>query len=336
LKLDSQPRRTPAVTVAIPTRGNDLSLLARCLSSLGSQSFRDFEIIIVCPRPDEIAVLCRSHGATALAENDGSPAAKRNMAVENAAGSLISFLDDDCEVPMTWLERVVTVFQQHPCVSCLGGPDLTPSDDGISAWAVAVGAFDTSRMTGLALDRAAVNKIKTANATYRREVFKAATFNPRTLYGDELELNMRLVQEGYHLRFDPDVFVWHRQTRGRVGLFNGLAYLFRCSIASAPILASWRTFTFARDESFLAWFYFSVLMLPLMVGLLWASPFAFCCVVAVSLLAYTMFTVLRANVTRVDVICAIPFFAVLTTLTRAVGFYIGLIRYVIDRARSNI
>jgi hypothetical protein len=84
----------------------------------------------------------------------------------------------------------------------------------------------------------------------------------------------------------------------------------------------------------LATFYLSILIVPLGLWLLWISPFVFLCLVVVSLVADTTLTVLKSKVSRIEVICSIPFVLVLNTVATAVGFYIGVAKYAVSRARQ--
>ena len=324
-----KPQKQPLISVVVPTLGKDLDLLGRCLDSLRRQTLTDFEVIVVYPGNGErLLDLCRVYEAIPVEETGKSLGAARNSGVERARGSLVAFIDDDCEAPQTWLERICATFQQHPSVSCLGGPDLMPREGKRSVFAVSVGAFDESRRTRLALDRSAVNKIKGANVTCKKEVFERIRYNTSLQYGEDLEFHIRLIENGCHLRFDPEVWLWHRQNPGRGGLLHGLSHMLRCSISSAPIFASWKTLTYAKDDSLIASFYLSLFLLPVMVVLLCASSLGFCLVLSSLMVTYTAFTVWTTKISNISTICSIPFLVALTTLTRLLGFCVGTVAHI--------
>jgi GT2 family glycosyltransferase len=275
--------------------------------------------------------LCRLYKAISVEDTGKSLAEARNKGVERARGSLIAFIDDDCEIPDTWLEKICAIFQQHPVVSCLGGPDLIPPDGERSVVAASVAAFDESRRTKIALDRAAVNKIKGANVTCKKEVFESIRYNTWARLCEDLDFHIRLVENGYHLRFDPENFLWHRQNVGRGGLLYGLGHILRCSIKTAPIFASWRTFTYAKDDSLITSFYLSLFLLPVMIVLLFVSSLAFCLALFSLMVIYTAFTVWTTKISNISTVCSIPFLVTLTTATRLLGFCIGTVALIFRR-----
>jgi len=100
----------PYFSIIIATH-NRPELLDRSLASLLSQSFRDYEVIVISDT---------SHAGTYqtvdryLGDNDvfikrkgmPGPAASRNMGIDNANGHYIIFLDDDDSLDSTYLEKL--------------------------------------------------------------------------------------------------------------------------------------------------------------------------------------------------------------------------------------
>lgn len=106
------PVGVPRVSVVIPTfnRARDLS---RCLDSLVSQTFLDFEVL-VCDdgSTDDSAAVARSYESKLRleyhwGENFGGPARPRNRGIQLARGELIAFLDSDDWWAPTKLEESV-------------------------------------------------------------------------------------------------------------------------------------------------------------------------------------------------------------------------------------
>src|SRR5690242_1512065 len=88
--------RAPRVSVVIPTY-NRAREMRRCLDSLVSQSFRDFEVL-VCDdgSTDETATVAaafetRLQLAYHWAENFGGPARPRNIGLHRARGIYVAF-----------------------------------------------------------------------------------------------------------------------------------------------------------------------------------------------------------------------------------------------------
>jgi glycosyltransferase involved in cell wall biosynthesis len=107
----------PSVSVYLPTH-NRAALLARAIESVLSQSFTDFELIVVDDgsrddTPDIITRFCaRDSRVKGLrtAESQGAPAA-RNMAIRAASGTYITGLDDDDEMRPQRIQELITAFR---------------------------------------------------------------------------------------------------------------------------------------------------------------------------------------------------------------------------------
>ena len=90
---------TPAVSVITPTLDR-LAFLRRALESLASQTYEDFEAIVVVDGPSpELAEFVASHPDPRVRlvqrETTGGTAAARNSGLEVASGRYVGFLDDD-------------------------------------------------------------------------------------------------------------------------------------------------------------------------------------------------------------------------------------------------
>jgi Glycosyl transferase family 2 len=117
-------RGAPLVSVVLPTRDRR-DLLSRAIESVQKQSYRNWELLIVDDGSvDGTAeflagvagdrVRCfRHHGAGACAA--------RNVALAQARGDLIAYLDDDNMMHPAWLKAVVWGFEQRPEANVLYG-----------------------------------------------------------------------------------------------------------------------------------------------------------------------------------------------------------------------
>ncbi len=114
----------PLVSVVLPTRDRR-DLLPRAIDSMQKQSYGNWELLIVDDgsvdgTADFLAGLAgdrlrcfRHHGAGACAA--------RNVALAQARGDLIAYLDDDNMMHPAWLKAVVWGFEQRPEASVLYG-----------------------------------------------------------------------------------------------------------------------------------------------------------------------------------------------------------------------
>src|SRR5215472_2398769 len=103
----------PAILVAIPTL-NAGEPLVRCLTALSSQTWRDFEVIVIDNSDGErIEELQASAPAGAIPfrvlrpERNIGFGAAINLAIQNSSAPLIAALNDDTEPEPDWLRNVV-------------------------------------------------------------------------------------------------------------------------------------------------------------------------------------------------------------------------------------
>jgi glycosyltransferase involved in cell wall biosynthesis len=110
---------TPRVSVVVPTRDRRPNL-ARALSGVQAQRFRDFEVLVVEDGSvDGTAAWLRSRWPTVqmlVMERPSGAAAARNRALEHARGELVAFLDDDDFWRPSYLEAQVELLDANPTV----------------------------------------------------------------------------------------------------------------------------------------------------------------------------------------------------------------------------
>src|SRR5437870_2723711 len=103
----------PSISVIVPTRLRH-HLLPRALRSLLAQTYSDFEILVVDDNPSEkrvssdpaLASLLKHPKVRVLVhEQPRNAAAARNVALREARGEWISYLDDDDAYQPAKLER---------------------------------------------------------------------------------------------------------------------------------------------------------------------------------------------------------------------------------------
>jgi len=147
------------------------------------------------------------------------PSRQRNMAVKEAVGDLLYFLDDDsCAVPDA-LERIA-VHMRDPGVAVVGGPSLTHADNSpfqrSVAWVLASafggGAIRNRYRKFGTLRETDDRELILCNLAFRKDVFLSLGGLDERLYpNEENELIDRLLAGGYRLLHDPDLYVTRSQ-----------------------------------------------------------------------------------------------------------------------------
>lgn len=108
--------KPPLVSVVVPTR-NRADLLLRALNSLRSQSFSNFEVLVVDDGgTDETEAVVQGLGDSRFfyfrKDHEGAAQA-RNFGLANTSGEFVAFLDSDDEVLPTWIEDLIQPTERY-------------------------------------------------------------------------------------------------------------------------------------------------------------------------------------------------------------------------------
>jgi len=113
---------TPAVSVVIPLY-NKGPYIARALNSILTQTFQDFEVIVVDGSTDDGAEIVRGledPRIQLIQEKSHGVSAARNQGITAARAELITFLDADDEWLPTFLETIVHLRTRYPDAGLYG------------------------------------------------------------------------------------------------------------------------------------------------------------------------------------------------------------------------
>lgn len=158
-----------------------------------------------------------------------NPSENRNSGVRAAKGEIIAFLDDDAVLDLDLFKNAEDFFKEHPEIDLVGGPQLTPKDDGFfaktSGYAIE-SFFGTFRMSKrytqgkLELDTDETT-LTSANCFVRKKVFlKVKGFDPRLFPGEDPEFFSRVKKNGFKLAYNPELVIYHRRRASFSGFFK--------------------------------------------------------------------------------------------------------------------
>ena len=123
--------REPLVSVVMPAY-NASSTIASSIKSVQRQSYANWELLVVddCSTDDtvlivkDLATIDSRIKLISLAKNSGSPAYPRNVAIKEAAGVFISFLDADDEWQAIKLQKQVSFMARSKIAFSCSGYDV--------------------------------------------------------------------------------------------------------------------------------------------------------------------------------------------------------------------
>lgn len=191
--------------------------------------FLDFEVLIITDYPEDVSF----PKTRVIPSGPVGPSYKRDMAIEHAQGEILAFLDDDAFPRKDWLTRALSQMQGHH-VAAVCGPAVTPYSDPF--WAKLSGAFYTSYI-GSGTERfrywpgkrvKEVDDYPSVNFLVRKSVFEeVGGFDTHYWPGEDTKLCLDIINRGYKIIYDPEIFVWHHR---RNSLKKHMLQIFKYSV----------------------------------------------------------------------------------------------------------
>jgi GT2 family glycosyltransferase len=212
------PGHRPVFSVIIPTCFRSIEAVEKCLQALHQQTLpaQEFEILLVDDGSDQRH---RGHLEKTLKEffsysrylwqpNAGQGAA-RNLALKEAQGQLILFLNDDAVADPTLLQDHVTVHREHPeeSVAVLG--KFTVSLElPYSMFARLHSDYAYGLFAGMS--EVSWRGFYTCNISVKRRFLEQyGTFDEQLRYYEDVELGYRLSKHGLKILYHPKIIAYH-------------------------------------------------------------------------------------------------------------------------------
>ncbi len=191
--------------------------VAELLESLASQSFRDFEVVIVEDGSQKPCKDVCERYASILdlqyfqKENSG-PGQSRNFGVFRARGEYVIILDSDVVLPPDYMKATDEELLRRP-VEAWGGPDaahpsFTPVQKAIS---YSMTSFFTTG--GIRGGKKKLDKFypRSYNMGVLRDTYLEVGGFSKMRFGEDIDFSYNLVDAGYTPQLFPDSWVWHKR-----------------------------------------------------------------------------------------------------------------------------
>jgi len=257
--------RSPLISVVIPFR-NASTTLEGALRSLGQQTFRDYEVILIDDCSTDNSFRIASKFPWLLIRNDArmGPARSRNTGIKNARGTIFAFMDADCVAEQDWLKHFKDEFESDRETGAIAGSTRIPVStflgDCISELGFPGGANAGFERIWHVSSDGCTNHFSSCNFAVRRSVLnKYGAFDETFPYagGEDAELSHRLSKKGVRIRYCPRAVVWHQPRTSllsfaRWQLLRGRTnYCFKRKVGNAAVFVSlrvWSTWNIARNN----------------------------------------------------------------------------------------
>lgn len=211
------------LSVIVPTYNRRASLEVT-LKALAAQTCAatDFEVIVVDDGSTDgtgewLQSLSTPYLLKAITQTNGGPSKARNRGVNEAAGDVIVFIDDDTEPARDFLSAHAALHTESIPLAVIGPmvPDTSRHEPVWIAWEHAMLQKQYDAFARREWWPPGPNHFYTGNASLRRADFLAiGGFDPHYTRQEDVELAHRLQRErGVQFTFAPETAVTHRPLR---------------------------------------------------------------------------------------------------------------------------
>lgn len=227
----SQSKLKFSLIVPVYNRPNEVEEL---LESLTKQTRKDFEVVIVEDGSDlkSDTIVDNYKGELDIRyffKPNSGPGQSRNYGYERAEGNYCIFLDSDCILPPHYFETVQTELVNN-YVDAFGGPDRAHTS--FSKLQKAINYSMTSFFTtgGIRGGKKKLDKFfpRSFNMGYSREVFDKTQGFSKLRFGEDIDMSIRIIENGFHTKLIPEAYVYHKR---RTNLRQFFKQVFNSGIA---------------------------------------------------------------------------------------------------------
>ncbi len=200
-------------SVIIPAK-NEEANIGRCLDSIARVDWdrSQYEVIVVdngsCDRTVEIA---GAKGAQVYVKPELSISGLRNYGAGQASGMILAFIDADCTVVTSWLNKTLPYLKRND-VSCFGSPPIVPDD---ATWVPKAWFAVRKKREGIC----ETDWLESMNMFIRKEAFAmSGGFDESLITCEDYDLCMRLKLQGMIIS-DNSIVAVHHGEAATVGHF---------------------------------------------------------------------------------------------------------------------
>lgn len=201
-EISGQFKFSEKVSVVIPTY-NRKDALIRCVNSVLTQDYKDFEVVIVDDNSSHavsISWFKNSHVKIIRNTQNLKAAASRNKAICNTPADIILLLDDDCWVnDRNLIKKHVLVHRDFPR-SLVGGRILNDYKSAAGKIRAMMGE------NGIQF-----NFLQTMNLSFSKATYdEIGGFNEKFEELEDVDFSQRALRKGISLKYKEDIVCYHQ------------------------------------------------------------------------------------------------------------------------------
>jgi len=195
----------------VVTVKNEADSIPELLDSLLIQE-KPFEIIIVDANSNDgtqniIKQYAKKHKEIKLYIHEGSRGEGRNFGVEKSKGDIIAFTDGGCIADKNWLSEL--------------RKELKKKYDVVAGETINEGPFQEIKRVSVKYKECGDITHPSCNLAYERELFnKIGGFDTRFITAEDIDLNLRAVDAGAEIAYNPNALIYRRTAQNFVSLIK--------------------------------------------------------------------------------------------------------------------
>ncbi|MEK6871389.1 MAG: glycosyltransferase family 2 protein [Nanoarchaeota archaeon] len=143
----------------------------------------------------------------------------RNRGIMRSMGEYVVFLDDDAIIESDYLRKIDLFLERHPDIDIVGGPQLTPPDDGffakISGYALAsfFGAWKLANRYEGKYEKLDVDEtaLTSANLICKKKVVEKVKFDETLFPGEDPKFISDAKKAGFRVAYTPTFILYHKR-----------------------------------------------------------------------------------------------------------------------------
>ena len=205
----SNKTKLPFISVLVCSH-NGSSTIRDTMESLLVLDYPNYEVIVVNDgSTDNLAEIVAEYPFRLINTVNNGLSTARNIAMINAVGEIVAYIDDDAYPDPQWLRYLAYAYHTSSH-SAIGGPNIAPDDDGNIATCVANAPGGPVHVL---INDEVAEHIPGCNMSFKRDVLlEIGGFDP--VYrsaGDDVDICWRIQHTGRTIGFHPAALVWHHR-----------------------------------------------------------------------------------------------------------------------------